>query len=220
MTRLLLVDDDPLARHGLRALLALSGVRVVGEARDGRTALRALAGQPVDTVLMDVRMPGMSGAAAVRPIREAYPAVRIVLMTSFRPDAFAAHAAMLGADGFVSKSSSLPALLAAIVGETRDPSFDAHQQTELSPRESDVAFRIATGETNEQIARALGVSVNTVKTYVSRLFTKLMVSNRVQLANSINGVMRRESTPRAGAMVSTLERGPRRSHRAASYRGR
>jgi DNA-binding NarL/FixJ family response regulator len=191
MMRLLLVDDDPLARHGLRAVLSLSGVQIVGEARDGRSALRVLSGTAVDTVLMDVRMPGMNGIAAIRAIREATPSVRIVLMTSFKPEAFAEHAKVLGADGFVSKSASLPHLIAVLFGDREGSVSRRLSETRLSRREQDVATRIAHGETNEQIAQELVVSINTVKTYVSRLFTKFGVTNRVQLANALNGVGRR-----------------------------
>lgn len=188
MTRLLIADDDALVRAGLRALLQREEVDIVGEATDGLTVLRLLETVPADVVLMDVQMPRLNGIAAIPSIRARVPGVRIVLMTTFQADRFAEHAKTAGADALVRKSIPIPDLMRAIVGDERMTPRVPRSLPSMSPRERDVGARIARGNSNDQIARDLGVSVNTVKTYVSRLFGKFGVSNRVQLANTLNGV--------------------------------
>lgn len=187
-TRLIVVDDDPLARAGLRALLQREELEIVAEAADGAGLLRLLDVVRVDVVLMDVQMPRLSGVAAIAPVRARQPGLRVVLMTSFDSGRFAEHARVAGADAFVRKSASISELLSAIHGQTVAPTRPRPGLAKLSPRERDVGTRIAGGRSNEEIATELGVSVNTVKTYVSRLFGKFGVSNRVQLANELNGV--------------------------------
>ena len=186
--RLIIADDDPLVRTGLRSLLRQDGLEIVAEASDGAGVLRLLDAVRADVILMDVQMPRLNGVAAIAPVRARLPDARIVLMTTFDADRFAVHAKTAGADAFVRKSAPLAELLAAIYGKAVQETRGRLSATRLSPRERDVGIRIAGGSSNEQIATELGVSINTVKTYVSRLFGKFGVANRVQLANALNGL--------------------------------
>lgn len=186
--RLLIADDDPLVRTGLRSLLRQDGLEIVAEAPDGAAVLRLLDAIRVDVLLMDVQMPRLNGVAAIAPVRARLPEARIVLMTTFDADRFAVHAKAAGADAFVRKSAPVAELLAAIYGRAVTETRGRVGAARLSPRERDVGLRIASGSSNEQIASELGVSINTVKTYVSRLFSKFGVGNRVQLANALNGL--------------------------------
>ncbi|TXK18996.1 response regulator transcription factor [Homoserinibacter sp. GY 40078] len=189
--RILIIDDDPLVRLALQGLLSrVPGVSVVGEAADGGSAIRVLRSQEVDIVLLDIQLQQLSGFAVAPAIRGQFPNVRIVMMTTFSPDRFEAHAAATGADGFFRKSAHAQEIIAAVLGTERRAAPARSMGPRISPRERDVGEMIAQGRSNEQIAAALGVSVNTVKTYVSRLFVKFGVVNRVQLSNAVNGVYR------------------------------
>jgi two-component system response regulator EvgA len=194
--RLLIADDDPLVRTGLRMLLKREEVEIVGETGDGAGVLRLLENVPADVVLMDVQMPRVNGIAAIPPIRARFPDLRIVLMTTFQADRFVEHARTAGADALIRKSVSVPELVHALRGEKSPAPRAPRTLPAMSPRERDVGMRIARGNSNDQIANDLGVSVNTVKTYVSRLFGKFGVANRVQLANTLNGVRLERSTLR------------------------
>ncbi|WP_395640187.1 response regulator [Pseudolysinimonas sp.] len=187
-TRLIIADDDPLVRTGLRSLLRHDSLEIVAEASDGAAVLRLLEVVRADVVLMDVQMPRLSGVAAIAPVRARLPDARIILMTTFDADRFAVHAKAAGADAFVRKSAPATEILAAIYGRTVREARGHPGAARLSPRERDVGIRIAGGCSNEEIAVELGVSINTIKTYVSRLFAKFGVSNRVQLANAFNGL--------------------------------
>lgn len=184
--RVIIADDDPLVRAGLRTLLRGEDVDVVGEAPDGTAVLRVIEAVSADVVLMDIQMPRTNGIAAIPAIRARRPGMRIVLMTTFDAERFAEHARVAGADAFVRKTSSVRDFLEALGGDVGPETRPQRGFAALSPRERDVGMRIAGGSSNDQIAEALGVSVNTVKTYVSRIFSKLGVSNRVQLANALN----------------------------------
>lgn len=191
-TRLAIIDDDPLVVIGLRTLLERAhNIEIVGCANDGSGALAVIAQTEADTLLMDIQMPGTSGFSAMVTVRNHYPQLRIVLMTAHAPQRFEPHAIALGADAFVRKTAPIQEFVDAVRGWSppqRDQNHARnHPLPPLSTRETEVGRKIARGQTNEEIAQDLGVSINTVKTYSSRLFTKLHVSNRVQLANLLNG---------------------------------
>lgn len=190
--RLLLVDDDPIVRMGLMLMLrSMREIEIIAEARDGAEVLQIIERENIDAILMDVRMPTVHGIAASRAVRARYPHVRIVLMSTMHNDDFAAHATNLGCAGFVAKSDSPAAFRAALVGKSRAhqlaPRPYRPQLNMLSRGEFEVAELVARGYANSQIADELHLSVNTVKTYVSRCLAKLDLTNRVQLANAING---------------------------------
>lgn len=201
MVRVLVVDDEPLVRAGLRLVLdPARGIEVVGEAGDGVAGVRAARELAPDVVLMDVRMPGGDGIAAVAAIRAAGLGCRILMLTAFDTDEFVLGALRAGADGFLLKAEdpelieravlgaadgagtvSAP-VLRRLVGLAASPSAPAGMPAGVSGREWDVARLVAQGRSNAEISAALHLSLATVKTHLGSLFAKLGLDNRVQLA--------------------------------------
>jgi DNA-binding NarL/FixJ family response regulator len=204
--RVVLVDDQELIRAGISLLLSGDpdvAIEVVGEAPDGAAGVELIRRLHPDLVLMDIRMPGMNGSAAVRAIR-ADPDLRsiaVVMLTTFDDDDDVGEALRSGADGYLLKDSSpgqlRSAVLAAAGGDpvlapavarrmmTRtaaatDPVPDP-RLTRLTERELAVLVEVSSGGNNETIARTLHLSPETVRTYVSRILTKLEASSRAQL---------------------------------------
>jgi DNA-binding NarL/FixJ family response regulator len=203
MTSVLLADDQAMVRSGLRMILELRGLDVVGEAADGAEAVTLAVELAPDVVLMDVRMPGTDGIEATRRIVEAGIPCRVVVLTTFDLDRHVYDALRAGAAGFLLKDASADQLVSAIeraaAGEVpmapqvtarlvdrfleREPdAVDAPPELEaLSPREHEVLALIAQGLTNPEIAERLVVSLPTVKTHVRSLLAKLDARDRVQL---------------------------------------
>jgi two-component system, NarL family, response regulator LiaR len=196
--RVLLVDDHPVVRQGLRALLSTQdGMEVVGEVEDGEAAVAAAERLSPDVVLMDVVMPGMDGVEALRRIAERRPQTRVVMLTSYADERRAMEAVDAGASGFLLKDASPrdvvaairtarrgeavlhPAVAAKLLAERRRPPA-AH--AELTARELEVLRLIARGLQNKQIAAQLHLSEKTVKTHVSAVLRKLDVTDRTQAA--------------------------------------
>ncbi len=210
IVRVALVDDDPLVRAGLRMILGGDPLlEIVGEAGDGREALILIAQKDPDVVLMDIRMPIMDGLAATRALHDRGDRTRVIVLTTFDTDDMVLTALRHGAAGFLLKdtppvdlvaavrrvangepmlSPSVTAQLIAVV--TRAP--DAHRRraaerlTRLTEREQEVAVAIGRGLTNAQIGAELYMSVPTVKTHTGSIFTKLGVTNRVQIARYVH----------------------------------
>lgn len=199
--RVLIVDDDDLMRAGLRGVLASdAAIEVVGEASDGRDAVyRTRLLQP-DVVLMDVRMPGLDGVAATRELLDAFPQVRVVIVTTFEQDDYIFGALRVGASGFLLKRSRPEELIGAIhtvaAGDSllspsvtsrviermaRAPEVAGDDRLdELTPREREVLVLLARGLSNGEIAAELVVEESTVKTHVRRILAKLGARDRVQ----------------------------------------
>jgi DNA-binding NarL/FixJ family response regulator len=207
VTRVLLVDDQPLVRAGVRAVLESAGIEVVSEAAEGAEALHRAREAKPDVVVMDLRMPRMDGVEATRLLRAdpSLPGVRVLVLTTFDGDENVLHAVRAGADGFLSKtaepdelidaveraargeaalsSAASRAVLAHIVRETPpsvDPELVAVVQT-LTPRERDLVIAAATGASNDDIARRLSLSPLTVKTHLNRAMAKVGARDRGQL---------------------------------------
>jgi DNA-binding NarL/FixJ family response regulator len=194
--RVLVVDDHPVVRQGLRTFLDLQGdITVVGEAADGAAAVTAAVEHRPDVILLDLRMPGTDGAAALHGLRECGVPARVLVVTSFTDPGAVVPALRAGAAGYVSKDVDPPALAAAIravhaghvlmnadVARLLAVGDGAPSRAVLTPRERDVLAEIARGRSNREIARALRVSEKTVKTHVSAIFTKLGVADRTQAA--------------------------------------
>ena len=205
--RLLVVDDDPLVRSAL--VLMLGGqpdLTVVGEASDGREALRKVDELRPGVVLMDIRMPRMSGLEATRALHQRPDPPHVIVLTTFDADDHVLGALAAGADGFLLKDTPPPQILEAIravadgdpmlspsvtrtlIARIRDEPGDDRAELArvrlgvLTGREQDVALAVGRGLTNAEIAHELHLSVPTVKAHVSRLFDKLQVTNRVQIA--------------------------------------
>ena len=200
--RVLIVDDDDLMRAGLRGVLASDdAIEVVGDASDGRDAVHRTRLLQPDIVLMDVRMPNLDGISATRAVLEAFPEVRVVIVTTFEQDDYIFGALRAGASGFLLKRTKPEELLSAVhtvaAGDSllspsvtsrviermaQQPEPDVAQDAsldELTPREREVLGLVARGLSNGEIAAALVVEESTVKTHVRRVLAKLGARDRV-----------------------------------------
>ena len=194
--RVLVVDDHPVVRQGLRTFLDLQDdITVVGEAGDGNAAVTVAGEVRPDVVLLDLRMPGADGIAALRGLRETGNPARVLVVTSFTEPAAVLPAVRAGAAGYVYKDIDPPALASAIrsvhaghvllhpevarlLAEGRSEPAGA----QLTPRAREVLAALARGRANREIARQLGLAEKTVKTHVSAILTKLGVQDRTQAA--------------------------------------
>jgi DNA-binding NarL/FixJ family response regulator len=206
--RVLLVDDDPLVRSGLRLMLGgAEQIEVAGEVDDGQGVLAGVDLHHPDVVLMDIRMPTVDGIAATRLLREQPRPPQVIVLTTFDADELVVRALQAGAAGFLLKDTPPAEIVRAIElvhagdgmlspGVTRRlislvaGDTDAGARSErarerldgLTDREREVALAVGRGLANAEIASELFMSVATVKAHVSRLLTKLGVENRVQIA--------------------------------------
>jgi DNA-binding NarL/FixJ family response regulator len=194
--RVLVVDDHPVVRQGLRTFLDLQDdLIVVGEAADGAAVVAAADELRPDVVLLDLKMPGADGVVALRGLRESGNAAKVLIITSFTEPAAVLPAVRAGAAGYVYKDVDPPALAAAIravhaghvllhpdVARLLADGQARPARVHLTARERDVLAAIALGRANREIARQLGLSEKTVKTHVSAILTKLGVHDRTQAA--------------------------------------
>ena len=206
MITVALVDDDPMVRTGLNFILkGEDGIDVAWQASDGAEALTTLRDQPVDVVLLDVRMPGLDGLATLEELCGWQTRPRVIVLTTFNTDDYVVRALKLGADAFLLKDADPARLVEAIqrvaAGEnvlapdvTRtlitvatdtptagDPSARALAAA-LTEREREVAVLMTQGLTNNQIGTRLHLSLASVKSHLTSMFTKLGVDNRVSAA--------------------------------------
>jgi DNA-binding NarL/FixJ family response regulator len=208
--RVVVADDQPLLRTGFKALIAAApDLEVVGEAGDGREAVRLARAAQADVVLMDIRMPVLDGIAATRLITgdEDLAGVRVLILTTFEIDEYVFEALRAGASGFLGKSAEADELLDAIrtvsrgdallspaatrslIGRflatpaTPPPADDADRRglDALTDREREITVLVATGLSNEEIAARLVLSPATVKTHVNRAMAKVGARDRAQL---------------------------------------
>jgi DNA-binding NarL/FixJ family response regulator len=217
MINLLLVDDQNLICQGLAAVLNQEAdLQVVGFAENGQAAVDRVQSLQPDVVLMDIRMPVMNGIEATRLIAEQFPDVKVLMLSTFDEDRDIAQSVRAGAKGYLLKdmpapelaeairlvhrgySQMAPGLIEKLVTSVTDPD-DLVLQTEpealkqLPPRERDVLRLIGQGLTNRQIATQLNLAEGTVKTYVTHILNRLVLSNRSQLAIFANSFMKGES---------------------------
>ena len=205
--RVLLVDDDALVRAGLTMMLGnFDGIEVAGAIADGTEVAAAVNTHRPDVVLMDIRMPGMDGLTATESLRARRDPPEVIVLTTFDTDEHVLRAMRAGASGFLLKHTPPEEIARAVrrvaAGEpmmspevlrrvmtyvatadrntARDRASAMLQR--LSPGEREVAMLVAQGRTNQEIGTALAMSTATVKAYVSRILTKLDLTNRVQVA--------------------------------------
>ena len=190
--RLVIVDDHPVVRDGLRGMLeSQPDFEVVGEASDGEAAVRITNTLKPEIVLMDLRMPEMDGVTALREIKASNPQVQVLVLTTYDSDADILPAIEAGASGYLLKDSSreelytairatargetvlAPAVAARLVGRMRAPA-----EERLSSRELEVLQLVAEGDSNSEIASRLHISQATVKSHLIHIFGKLGVSDR------------------------------------------
>jgi len=200
--RVILAEDHRTVREGFRLLLdAQPDIEVVGEAGDGRAALRLAKELAPDIVLMDVSMPEMNGLKATERLREESPAVRVVMLTRHTDQAYLQQLLQAGASGYVLKLSDPSVLLQAVRavaagGKYLDPAITGKAlsgyfgrkaggasvaEVYLSDRESEVLRHIALGYSNKEIAARIGISVKTVEAHKSNAMRKLDMTSRIDI---------------------------------------
>lgn len=195
--RLLLVDDHTVVRQGLKMVLGLEpDLEIVGEAANGQEALDAIPLLQPEVVLMDLLMPVMDGVTAIRNIKQDYPDIEVVALTSVLEDRLVIDAVEAGAAGYLLKETGpeelIEAIKAAAKGEVRlHPKAQKRlirevrtpeMRESLTERETDTLRLVAKGLSNKEIAKELEVYEVTVKTHVSSVLSKLHLSSRTQAA--------------------------------------
>ena len=199
MIRVLIADDHMVVREGLRTILeAAPDLELVGEAADGAEAVQLVGGLSPDVVLMDLRMPGVDGIEAIRQIKELYPAVEIVILTTYDDDRHIVRGLRAGARGYLLKDtgrnvlfdtiraaargeSLLPsAVVEKMVAHLAEPDSEPAATGNLSGREQEVLALLAQGATNKGIAVKLHITERTVKAHVTGIFNKLGVNSRAE----------------------------------------
>jgi NarL family two-component system response regulator LiaR len=197
--RVMLVDDHAMVRKGLAAfMLGFEDLLLVGEADSGEAAIRLCASCAPDVILMDMRLPQMDGAMTTRAIRQAWPQVQVIVLSSFNEPQFIKSALEAGAIGYLIKDVTADELVKAIraASDGRATLSPAVTQTlvqaatlaprpgfDLTEREMDVLALMVEGLNNAQIAARLTVSPSTVKSHVSNILSKLEVSSRTEAAS-------------------------------------
>ena len=191
MIKLVIIDDHFVVRSGLAASLELEAdLKVAAEADRGEDVLAIYAKHKPDVVLMDLQLPGISGIEATAQLLAAHPDAHVLIFSTFARDE-EVHAAMrAGALGYLQKSSTRDALLAAIrdvaQGKQSLPAdiaqrlHDRLAEPEITPREREILALIAKGNPNKEIGAQLGIAEDTVKQHVSRILQKLRVADRAQ----------------------------------------
>jgi two-component system, NarL family, response regulator len=193
--RILIVDDHPVVLAGLTSMLGTqAGIEVAGSASGGEEALQMLQRTPADLLLLDLRMPGMSGIDTLHALKRAKINIRVVVLTSFETDEDIYRAVQAGAQGYLLKDAPqadmIDAIRAVHSGKRYFPRHIAARlaermmRTNLTPRELEVLNMLARGLTNKQIGHALEISDNTVRNHVNSIIEKLEVSDRTEAATT------------------------------------
>ena len=200
--RLIIADDEMLIRTGLKIMLEASGnVEVLALAENGRAAFEACTIHRPDVVLMDIRMPESNGIEGTKLIKEAFPEVKVLIVTTFQDTEYIVEAVQNGASGYLLKDSSPEAILdgikVALSGKVvmdtvisealltktsveKEESFDA-EKWGLTTREVELIAQVAKGLSNKEIAQTLFLSEGTVKNNISTILSKLELRDRTQL---------------------------------------
>jgi DNA-binding NarL/FixJ family response regulator len=201
---LVIADDHPMVRAGLRSMLSDSRIRIVGESSNGREALEMVSKLKPNVILMDIRMPDLDGIQALEAIKAEKLDTRVVMVTTYRSTAYLLRSLSAGAAGFVLKDISREELLAAVYSVAQGTSLvdsqflqdvlrnleSAEKTTEspedlvepLTAREMDILRLMVEGLTNQAIGDVLGLSAGTVKGYAQTVMHKLGTTDRTQAA--------------------------------------
>lgn len=198
--RVFIADDHELVRYALRNLLeGEPGIDVVGESANGEDAVEAVAGDSIDVLLLDLRMPGIGGVEACRRAKEVSPTTNVLILTSFDDDEEVFGVLAVGASGYILKDTRPDRVVAAvrsvaegqavfdskiasrvITGQPSDSAAGGEYRDLLSEREMEVLRLMAKGLSNKEIGQALWIGETTVKTHVSHILRKLGQADRTQ----------------------------------------
>ena len=199
MIRVLLADDHPIVRAGLKEILAGTGdITVAGEATNGQEVMARVRGHDYDVAVLDLSMPGRSGIELIKQVKDEKPKLRILVLTMHSEEQYAVRALKAGASGYLTKDSAAEQLVAAIrriaaggayvSPETAErlalgaaPGAEVAPHTLLSDREFQVLQLIAGGQSVGEIARRLSLSVKTVSTHKTRILQKMGLANQAEL---------------------------------------
>ncbi|MBR4732117.1 MAG: response regulator transcription factor [Lachnospiraceae bacterium] len=205
MYKVLLVDDENMLLESLEIILSLNDMEIVGKAHDGREALDVLrGGQACDVALVDLNMKGMGGIELIGHLKRSYPKIKILVLTTFYDDRNITDAISNGADGYLLKDSGKDAILGAVAQimngvSVLDPKVMMRLTAlmnknktvdlceEMTEREREIATLLAEGLTNRQIADKLYISEGTVKNYISSIYDKTGIHDRVKLVVALAG---------------------------------
>ncbi len=195
MIRVLLIDDHPIVRTGIRGLLAQAGeIAVAGEAADGEEGLRKARELRPNVIVLDVSLPGSSGLEVLETLKRELPGSAVLMLSMHPEDQYAVPLLRAGAAGYLSKQAPAETLIAAIRKVSRggrfispevaerlafnlDPAFEGPRHEKLSGRELEVMRRLASGLTVTEIGHQLGLSVKTVSTYRRRILEKMDIDS-------------------------------------------
>lgn len=192
--RILTVDDHPLIRQGIASMLEVEpDLELVGEAADALGGLEQFRRLLPDIALVDLQMPGMGGIELTRRLREEYPHARVVILTTYRGDANARDALAAGACGYMLKSSLRGELIEGLrrvaqgkrclSAEISEEIAQHVGEETLTARELSILSALAEGWENKRIANTLGISSETVKSHLARIFEKIGARNRTEAIN-------------------------------------
>ncbi|MBE5958421.1 MAG: response regulator transcription factor [Lachnospiraceae bacterium] len=204
MYRVLLVDDENMLLDSLEIILSINGMEIVGKAHDGKEALEHLRTTECDVALVDLNMKGMGGVELIGYLKSMYPKIKILVLTTFYDDKNINDAITNGADGYLLKDSGKDAILGAVEQLMKgvsvlDPKVMMRLTAlmnkgntedllqEMTGREREVASLLSKGMTNRQIADSLYVSEGTVKNYISSIYDKTGIHDRVKLVMALSG---------------------------------
>lgn len=179
--RVLIADDHPLFRLGLRAGLEGEGLVVVAEAQDGKEALEKTLALNPEAVLLDLRMPVLDGLECTRMLRKKGYSGLIALLTTYQEPALVREAFLAGADAYFSKELSAPELKRRLLRVAQgEEKLKPPDLPSLTSREEEVLRLLAQGLSVKEVAKALGLSPDTVKDHLESLYGKLLARNRVE----------------------------------------
>lgn len=210
--KILLVDDEPLLLESLEIILTLNQMKVIGMAKDGVEALKLLKGQECQLALVDLNMKGMGGIELISHLKQEYPAIKILVLTTFYDDQNITQAIANGADGYLLKDSGKDAILGAIsqimggqnvidhkvmqrlaqlmsgAAKRKQLEDNAKLFEDMTDREKEICTFLARGFTNKQIAEELYISEGTVKNYMSSIYDKTGIHDRAKLIIALQGL--------------------------------
>ena len=203
MYRVLLVDDEEMLLDSLEIILSLNDMEIMGKAHDGNECLKLLKDVSCDIALVDLNMKGMGGIELIGHLKKKYPGIRILVLTTFYDDGNITEAISNGADGYLLKDSGKDAILGAISQlmngvSVLDPKVmqrltammsknnNKSLYEELTDREREIASLLVEGLSNKQIADKLFISEGTVKNYISSIYDKTGIHDRVKLVVALS----------------------------------